>query len=227
MNKDDKKKENKLGLKLYVVLLLFIYVFLQIGFSGLYTYTTWGVLYTCLMYFSIFTVYTCLFVFFKFRKKNVADDCKNNYLKRMFKAVVIIIIIFTVFDIGTYLNNMYGIKKVQSNYKTYNEDKVYESSVTNIVENTVTEESEDDVLEILDDMLAYNEAMNKFDSAYEVMEEKLPIRIGFRVLTDVIDVLISAGIIFIISNQIIIKVRKKEENIEEKTEIEDNSNSEE
>ena len=66
-------KESKISLKSFVVIFLFVYAFLQLGFTGLYTYTTWGVLFTCLMYFSIFTVMTLTYVFFKFRKNITLD----------------------------------------------------------------------------------------------------------------------------------------------------------
>ena len=48
---------------------LLVYSYLQLGFSGLYTYTTISVLYTCLMYFSVFALYTGICMFIKFRKK--------------------------------------------------------------------------------------------------------------------------------------------------------------
>ena len=68
--KNGNKKKTK-SMNLYLFFFLLVYSYLQLGFSGLYTYTTVGSLFTCLMYFSIFTVTTLIYVFFKFRKSVV------------------------------------------------------------------------------------------------------------------------------------------------------------
>ena len=94
-NKEN-KKDNKIGLKLYVFIFLIVYVILQIGFTGLYTYTTVGSLFTCLMYFSIFTVMTLTYVFFKFRKNTLTEKEIKDVLKRMFKYVTVIIVVFSL-----------------------------------------------------------------------------------------------------------------------------------
>lgn len=219
MSKNDieKKKENNLiGIKLYVVLFLIIYAFLQIGFSGLYTYTTWGVLYTCFMYFSIFTLFTLVYVFFKFRKKDIKEEQVKNVLKRMFNSCLIIIIVFSLINIYTFLYNMYGIKIEKENYNKNTNEVVSESKIENITENVVNN-GLDDTMDVVEGILEYNIAMQEFDKVYEVMKEKLPVYIGFRVLTDVIDIVISSGVIFILSDKLIMKI-KKEEKIKEKIE---------
>ena len=211
--KDIEKEENKnnkmIGIKLYVVLFLIIYALLQIGFSGLYTYTTWGVLYTCLMYFSIFTLFTLVYVFFKFRKKDIIKEEIKNVLKRIFNSCLIIIIVFSLINVYTFVYNMYGIKIEKENYNKNTKEIVSESKIENITENVVNNEF-NETMDVVEGMLEYNIAMQEFDRVYGVMEEKLPIYVGLRVLTDVIDIVISAGVIFILSDKLIMKIKKEE-----------------
>lgn len=215
-NKEN-KKDNKIGLKLYVFIFFIVYSILQIGFTGLYTYTTVGSLFTCLMYFSIFTVTTLIYVFFKFRKNTLKEDEINTVLKRMFKIVTVIIVIFSVFLISKYLYNMFGIKNEKDNFKLPSETQVIESKIENIVETKEDEkDSMTEAVSIVSDMLDYNTAVQKLDGVYTEMKERLPAYIGFRVLTDVIDVLISAGVLFIVSNKVISMIKLKEENKSEK-----------
>lgn len=214
-NKEN-KKDNKIGLKLYVFIFLIVYVILQIGFTGLYTYTTVGSLFTCLMYFSIFTVTTLIYVFFKFRKNTLREDEIKSVLKRMFKIVTVIIVIFSVFLISKYVYTMFGIKNEKDNFKLPSETQVIESKIENIVETKDDEaDSMTDVVSIVSDMLDYNTAVQQLDGVYIEMKDKLPAYIGFRVLTDVIDVLISAGVIYIASNKVITMIKLKEENEKE------------
>lgn len=214
-NKEN-KKDNKIGLKLYVFIFLIVYVILQIGFTGLYTYTTVGSLFTCLMYFSIFTVTTLIYVFFKFRKNTLGEDEIKSVLKRMFKIVTVIIVIFSVFLISKYVYTMFGIKNEKDNFKLPSETQVIESKIENIVETKDDEaDSMTDAVSIVSDMLDYNTAVQQLDGVYIEMKDKLPAYIGFRVLTDVIDVLISAGVIYIASNKVITMIKLKEENEKE------------
>lgn len=214
-NKEN-KKDNKIGLKLYVFIFLIVYVILQIGFTGLYTYTTVGSLFTCLMYFSIFTVTTLIYVFFKFRKNTLGEDEIKSVLKRMFKIVTVIIVIFSVFLISKYVYTMFGIKNEKDNFKLPSETQVIESKIENIVETKDDEaDSMTDAVSIVSDMLDYNTAVQQLDGVYTEMKDKLPAYIGFRVLTDVIDVLISAGVIYIASNKVITMIKLKEENEKE------------
>ena len=215
-NKEN-KKDNKIGLKLYVFIFFIVYSILQIGFTGLYTYTTVGSLFTCLMYFSIFTVTTLIYVFFKFRKNTLKEDEIKTVLKRMFKIVTVIIVIFSVFLISKYLYNMFGIKNEKDNFKLPSETQVIESKIENIVETKDDEtDSMTEAVSIVSDMLDYNTAVQKLDGVYTEMKERLPAYIGFRVLTDVIDVLISAGVLFIASDKVISMIKLKEENKLEK-----------
>lgn len=215
-NKEN-KKDNKIGLKLYVFIFFIVYSILQIGFTGLYTYTTVGSLFTCLMYFSIFTVTTLIYVFFKFRKNTLKEDEIKTVLKRMFKIVTVIIVIFSVFLISKYLYNMFGIKNEKDNFKLPSETQVIESKIENIVETKDDEtDSMTEAVSIVSDMLDYNTAVQKLDGVYTEMKERLPAYIGFRVLTDVIDVLISAGVLFIASDKVISMIKLKEENKSEK-----------
>ena len=214
-NKEN-KKDNKIGLKLYVFIFWIVYVILQIGFTGLYTYTTVGSLFTCLMYFSIFTVTTLIYVFFKFRKNTLGEDEIKSVLKRMFKIVTVIIVIFSVFLISKYVYTMFGIKNEKDNFKLPSETQVIESKIENIVETKDDEaDSMTDAVSIVSDMLDYNTAVQQLDGVYIEMKDKLPAYIGFRVLTDVIDVLISAGVIYIASNKVITMIKLKEENEKE------------
>ena len=48
------------------------------------------------------------------------------------------------------------------------------------------------------------------------MKTKFPAYLGFRILTDCIDVLITAGVIFIASEKIIVKIKLKEDKKEVK-----------
>lgn len=215
-NKEN-KKDNKIGLKLYVFIFFIVYSILQIGFTGLYTYTTVGSLFTCLMYFSIFTVTTLIYVFFKFRKNTLKEDEIKAVLKRMFKIVIVIIVIFSVFLISKYVYNMLGIKNEKDNFKLPSETQVIESKIENIVETKEDEkDSMTEAVSIVSDMLDYNTAVQKLDGVFTEMKDKLPAYIGFRVLTDVIDVLISAGVLFIASNKVISMIKLKEENKSEK-----------
>lgn len=220
VKKDDNKKDNKIGFKIYVFIFLLIYAILQIGFTGLYTYTTVGSLFTCLMYFSIFTVTTLIYVFFKFRKNTLNEEEIKSVLKRMFKIVTVIIVVFSVFLISKYVYNMLGIKNEKENFKLPSEEKVIESKIENIVETDEEEtDSMADAVSIVSDMLDYNTAVQSLDGVYNEMKDRLPAYIGFRVLTDVIDILISAGVIFIASGKIItmIKLKEdKEDKVEEK-----------
>ena len=214
-NKEN-KKDNKIGLKLYVFIFFIVYSILQIGFTGLYTYTTVGSLFTCLMYFSIFTVTTLIYVFFKFRKNTLGEDEIKSVLKRMFKIVTVIIVIFSVFLISKYVYTMFGIKNEKDNFKLPSETQVIESKIENIVETKDDEaDSMPDAVSIVSDMLDYNTAVQQLDGVYTEMKDKLPAYIGFRVLTDVIDVLISAGVIYIASNKVITMIKLKEENEKE------------
>ena len=226
VKKEENKKDNKkVGLKLYVVLFFVVYAILQIGFTGLYTYTTIGSLFTCLMYFSIFTVMTLIYMFFKFRKNTLNEDEIKSILKRMFKIVTVIIVIFSVFLISKYLYNMFGIKNEKENFKLPKVEQVIESKIENIIE-TVEEETDSmsDAVSMVSDMLDYNTAVQQLDGVYTEMKNKLPAYIGFRVLTDVIDVLVSAGVIFIAGGKIITMIKLKDD-IENKDDKKENKKS--
>ena len=80
------EKTKKLGMSLYIVLFFVVYGLLQLGFTGLYTYTTIGSLFTCLMYFSIYVLFFSTYVFFKFRKKEVDEVQIKSVLDRIFVA---------------------------------------------------------------------------------------------------------------------------------------------
>ena len=173
--------------------------------------------YDCIVYFSIFTVTTLIYVFFKFRKNTLKEDEIKTVLKRMFKIVTVIIVIFSVFLISKYLYNMFGIKNEKDNFKLPSETQVIESKIENIVETKDDEtDSMTEAVSIVSDMLDYNTAVQKLDGVYTEMKERLPAYIGFRVLTDVIDVLISAGVLFIASDKVISMIKLKEENKSEK-----------
>lgn len=209
---NEEVKEGKIGLKLYVVIFLLVYAFLQLGFTGLYTYTTWGVLFTCLMYFSIFTVMTLTYVFFKFRKNTLSKNEIRDVLKRMVKYVTIIIVIFSVIILGKYLYTMFGIKYEKENFSLSDNKAVAESKIENIVDNNDDEDDySSDALNMLVNMTTYNDMVTELDNVYTGMKTKFPAYLGFRILTDCIDVLITAGVIFIASEKVIVKIKLKEE----------------
>ena len=226
MSKKEKEeivvKESKISLKSFVVIFLFVYAFLQLGFTGLYTYTTWGVLFTCLMYFSIFTVMTLTYVFFKFRKNTLTEKEIKDVLKRMFKYVTVIIVVFSVCILGKYLYTMFGIKSEKENFNLNDKKVVAESKIENIVDtNNVEADSSSDPLNMLANMTTYNDMVTELDNVYTGMKTKFPAYLGFRILTDCIDVLITAGVIFIASEKTIVKIKLKEdkENKENKKEV--------
>ena len=215
------KKENKIGLKLFLVLFFILYFCLEIGFSGLYTYTTIGVLYTCLMYFSIFVLFACVYMFFKFRKKTEVDEKYiNRVLKKCFIDVTVIIILFSVAYIYSYINNMNGILREKENYLNH----------TNKLQTTIENEikTEDSSMQsVYENMLEYKESSEKFDKIYSTMKEKMPVYIGLRVLIDVLDIGITAVVLFGISKKMIIKKINKNKDREEKTKEENKIQKEE
>jgi len=195
-----KNKEKKIGIKLYIFIFLLIYFCLQIGFSGLYTYTTIGVLFTCLMYFSVFLLFSIIYTFFKFRKKSIDENKINNILKLMFKYIAVIILIFSVGNIYSYINNMNGILREKESYS------VHVQKIDNTIQNNVDDnmsQDEEEYLSTLQSMLDYTESVNDFDKIYNKMKEKMFAYIGFRILTAVIDIAVSAGIIFIVLKRFI------------------------
>ena len=62
-------------------------------------------------------------------------------------------------------------------------------------------------------MLAYDSAMNDLDSLYNGMKENMVTYIGLRILTDIIDIGISAVVILVLSKMMVYKISNiKEEN---------------
>ena len=66
----------------------------------------------------------------------------------------------------------------------------------------------------MQDMLAYDSAMKDLDSLYNGMKENMGSYIGLRVLTDIVDIGISAVVILVLSRMMIYKISniKEEEN---------------
>ena len=206
------EKTKKLGISLYIVLFFVVYGLLQLGFTGLYTYTTIGSLFTCLMYFSIYVLFFSTYVFFKFRKKEVDEVQIKSVLDRIFVATVVIITFSTLLQMYSYVNNIYGTQKLKDDYNVY-------TSIVNKEEKVENEIVQDDTMEAVQEMIAYDEYSKELDSIYAEMKDKMGIYILFRIVTDVINVLISYGIIYILGNKIINKVfKRKDENVS----IEDN-----
>lgn len=206
------EKTKKLGISLYIVLFFVVYGLLQLGFTGLYTYTTIGSLFTCLMYFSIYVLFFSTYVFFKFRKKEVDEVQIKSVLDRIFVATTVIIFLLTFIQIYSYVNNMYGTQKLKDDYNVY-------TSIVNKEEKVENEIVQDDTMEAVQEMIAYDEYSKELDSIYAEMKDKMGIYILFRIVTDVINVLISYGIIYILGNKIINKVFKRKD---ENESIEDN-----
>lgn len=207
------KKKTK-AMNLYLFFFLLVYSYLQLGFSGLYTYTTISVLYTCLMYFSVFALYTGICMFIKFRKKEYTKKEVDTILRKTFIGIVVLIVLYSFVFIGNYINNLNGILRAKENYGSHTE-KIKNIYTENIVENTVSEDGETNNagLIIMQDMLAYDSAMKDLDSLYNGMKENMGSYIGLRVLTDIVDIGISAVVILVLSRMMIYKISNiKEEN---------------
>lgn len=207
------KKKTK-AMNLYLFFFLLVYSYLQLGFSGLYTYTTISVLYTCLMYFSVFALYTVICMFIKFRKKEYTKKEVDTILRKTFIGIVVLIVLYSFVFIGNYINNLNGILRAKENYGSHTE-KIKNTYTENIVENTVSEDGETNNagLTIMQDMLAYDSAMKDLDSLYNGMKENMGSYIGLRVLTDIVDIGISAVVILVLSRMMIYKISNiKEEN---------------
>lgn len=205
-------KTKKIGISLYIVLFFIVYGLLQLGFTGLYTYTTIGSLFTCLMYFSIYVLFFSTYIFFKFRKKEVDEVQIKSVLDRIFVATVVVIILSTFLQMYSYVNNMYGTLKLKDDYNLY-------TSMLNKEEKIENEIVQDDTMKAVQEMIAYDEYSKELDSIYSEMKDKIGIYILFRLLTDVINVFISLGVIYILGNKLIYKICKRKD---ENESIEDN-----
>lgn len=208
------EKNKKIGINLYIVMFFILYGLLQLGFTGLYTYTTIGSLFTCLMYFSVFVLFFIIYTFLKFRKKELEKTQIKNVLNRIFIATVVVIVISTIIQMYSYFNNMYGTIKLKDNYNLY-------TSFINKDENSVIENKieQDDTMKAVKEMIAYDEYTNKLDGIYREMKDKVGIYIFFRILTDIINVVISLGVVYILGDKIIYKICKRKD---ENESIEDN-----
>lgn len=207
--KNGNKKKTK-SMNLYLFFFLLVYSYLQLGFSGLYTYTTISVLYTCLMYFSVFALYTGICMFIKFRKKEYTKKEVETILRKTFIGIVVLIVLYSIVFIGNYINNMNGILRAKDNYGTHTE-KIKNTYIENTVDVNVN--TNNTGLMIMQDMLAYDSAMNDLDSLYNGMKENMVTYIGLRILTDIIDIGISAVVILVLSKMMVYKISNiKEEN---------------
>lgn len=207
--KNGNKKKTK-SMNLYLFFFLLVYSYLQLGFSGLYTYTTISVLFTCLMYFSVFALYTGICMFIKFRKKEYTKKEVETILRKTFIGIVVLIVLYSIVFIGNYINNMNGILRAKDNYGTHTE-KIKNTYIENTVDVNVN--TNNTGLMIMQDMLAYDSAMNDLDSLYNGMKENMVTYIGLRILTDIIDIGISAVVILVLSKMMVYKISNiKEEN---------------
>lgn len=207
--KNGNKKKTK-SMNLYLFFFLLVYSYLQLGFSGLYTYTTISVLYTCLMYFSVFALYTGICMFIKFRKKEYTKKEVETILRKTFIGIVVLIVLYSIVFIGNYINNMNGILRAKDNYGTHTE-KIKNTYIENTVDVNVN--TNNTGLMIMQDMLAYDSAMNDLDSLYNGMKENMVTYIGLRILTDIIDIGISAVVILVLSKMMVYKISNiKEDN---------------
>ena len=207
--KNGNKKKTK-SMNLYLFFFLLVYSYLQLGFSGLYTYTTISVLYTCLMYFSVFALYTVICMFIKFRKKEYTKKEVETILRKTFIGIVVLIVLYSIVFIGNYINNMNGILRAKDNYGTHTE-KIKNTYIENTVDVNVN--TNNTGLMIMQDMLAYDSAMNDLDSLYNGMKENMVTYIGLRILTDIIDIGISAVVILVLSKMMVYKISNiKEDN---------------
>ena len=207
--KNGNKKKTK-SMNLYLFFFLLVYSYLQLGFSGLYTYTTISVLYTCLMYFSVFALYTGICMFIKFRKKEYTKKEVETILRKTFIGIVVLIVLYSIVFIGNYINNMNGILRAKDNYGTHTE-KIKNTYIENTVDVNVN--TNNIGLMIMQDMLAYDSAMNDLDSLYNGMKENMVTYIGLRILTDIIDIGISAVVILVLSKMMVYKISNiKEDN---------------
>ena len=130
--KNGNKKKTK-SMNLYLFFFLLVYSYLQLGFSGLYTYTTISVLFTCLMYFSVFALYTGICMFIKFRKKEYTKKEVETILRKTFIGIVVLIVLYSIVFIGNYINNMNGILRAKDNYGTHTE-KIKNTYIENTVD---------------------------------------------------------------------------------------------
>lgn len=207
--KNGNKKKTK-SMNLYLFFFLLVYSYLQLGFSGLYTYTTISVLFTCLMYFSVFALYTGICMFIKFRKKEYTKKEVETILRKTFIGIVVLIVLYSIVFIGNYINNMNGILRAKDNYGTHTE-KIKNTYIENTVDVNVN--TNNTGLMIMQDMLAYDSAMNDLDSLYNGMKENMVTYIGLRILTDIIDIGISAVVILVLSKMMVYKISNiKEDN---------------
>lgn len=207
--KNGNKKKTK-SMNLYLFFFLLVYSYLQLGFSGLYTYTTISVLFTCLMYFSVFALYTGICMFIKFRKKEYTKKEVETILRKTFIGIVVLIVLYSIVFIGNYINNMNGILRAKDNYGTHTE-KIKNTYIENTVDANVN--TNNTGLMIMQDMLAYDSAMNDLDSLYNGMKENMVTYIGLRILTDIIDIGISAVVILVLSKMMVYKISNiKEDN---------------
>ena len=207
--KNGNKKKTK-SMNLYLFFFLLVYSYLQLGFSGLYTYTTISVLFTCLMYFSVFALYTGICMFIKFRKKEYTKKEVETILRKTFIGIVVLIVLYSIVFIGNYINNMNGILRAKDNNGTHTE-KIKNTYIENTVDVNVN--TNNTGLMIMQDMLAYDSAMNDLDSLYNGMKENMVTYIGLRILTDIIDIGISAVVILVLSKMMVYKISNiKEEN---------------
>ena len=207
--KNGNKKKTK-SMNLYLFFFVLVYSYLQLGFSGLYTYTTISVLFTCLMYFSVFALYTGICMFIKFRKKEYTKKEVETILRKTFIGIVVLIVLYSIVFIGNYINNMNGILRAKDNYGTHTE-KIKNTYIENTVDVNVN--TNNTGLMIMQDMLAYDSAMNDLDSLYNGMKENMVTYIGLRILTDIIDIGISAVVILVLSKMMVYKISNiKEDN---------------
>ena len=215
---DESKK--KVGIKLYVFLFIILYFLLELGFTGFYTYTTIGVLYTCLMVFSVYLVYNLIYIYLKFKRHEIAKNKKEEFigtiLKRLLISTIIVFVLFTCVYVIKYIYTMNGAKNAYENY-TLN-PKTVSKKADNNVENVIVDKSQ----EILTGMMKTNDDRNKLNGIYESFKSHLGSYIGFRVLTDVIDILIVLIVIYAIDRIILNKIiREKEETVSKNKEIEE------
>ena len=211
------EKKTKVGISLYIVLFFIIYGLMQLGFTGLYTYTTFGALVTCIMYFSIYLLFTIIYVFFKFRKNEENQKNKTIILNKIFIATIVVILLATVMQIYSYFYNMNGMNILKEEYDLYTK-YIDKNSAENVVENIVEPEGD---MKVFQEMIEYNEYASKIDGIYTEMKEHVTMFIFIRLLVDLIDIIISVIVVFIISDkfiEIVCKRKDKRESIEEKRE---------
>lgn len=211
----EKEKKTKVGIKLYIVLLFILYWLMQLGFTGLYTYTTFGALITCIMYFSIYTLFTIIYTFFKFRKKEENQKNKSIILNKMFIATIVVILLASTVQIYSYFYNMNGMIALKDEYELYTK-YTEENTAENVVENSVEPTGD---AKVLQDMVGYNAYATQLDEIYNEMKENVVMFIFIRLLVDLIDIFISLAVVFVISDKfidIVCKRKVEKESIEEK-----------